>query len=97
MNLETRDQLDTLLDDARKALDKAERLLSAEFAAKCGFMAAPDWTVYGRIHGAGSDVRGAIEALPTVHSLQAGETHSAAYVDTSEQRAPSVGNSADSV
>lgn len=65
MNLETRDELDTHLDDARKALDKAERLL----AARC--KNPNDWTVYGRIHGAGSDVRGAIEALPTVHSLQA--------------------------
>lgn len=72
MNLETRDRLDTLLDDAKRALDEAERLI-AYATVDNGSGNPNDWTVYGRIHGAGSDLRGAIDALPTVHSLKASE------------------------
>lgn len=69
MNLETRDQLDIHLDDARNALAKAGALLVGQMNENT----APqiDWTLFGMITVAIREVNEAYRQLPTVHSLQA--------------------------
>jgi hypothetical protein len=90
MNLETRDRLDTLLDDARLALLEAGTTLM-----RTDMHDDTDWTVYGMIVAAAHELRGAIDALPTVHSLKVEQARADCVAETLRRTPPSAAGAAD--
>lgn len=70
MDIEQRDQIETHLEDARSALDKAVQTLAVGFTAK-PVMTQNDWAIYGYVVSAAHTLTVAINSLPSLHSLRA--------------------------